>query len=100
MSACGAVVGGVSLDNVDVSTQSVIQGIVSRDNAPVSVGYVRLLDKTDEFVAEVPVSKLGEFRFFAAPGDWTVVTLIPGATNRTSVSAALGKIVDLEITVS
>jgi hypothetical protein len=100
MSACGAVVGGVSLDNVDVSTQSVIQGVVSKDNSLVSVGYVRLLDKSDEFVAEVPVSTQGEFRFFAAPGDWTVVTLIPGATNRTSVTAALGKIVDLEIVVT
>ena len=100
MSACGAVVGGVSLDNVDVKTQSVIQGVVSQHDAPVSVGYVRLLDKSDEFVAEVPVSKQGEFRFFAAPGDWTVVTLIPGATNRTPVSAALGKIVDLEIVVN
>jgi hypothetical protein len=100
MSACGAVVGGVSLDNVDVKTQSVIQGVVSQHNAPASVGYVRLLDKNDEFVAEVPVSKQGEFRFFAAPGDWTVVTLIPGATNRTPVIAALGKIVDLEIAIS
>ena len=100
MSACGAVVGGVSLDNVDVKTQSVIQGVVSKHNAPASVGYVRLLDKNDEFVAEVPVSKQGEFRFFAAPGDWTVVTLIPGATNRTPAIAALGKIVDLEIVIS
>lgn len=100
MSACGAVVGGVSLANIDVKTQSVIQGVVSQHNAPVSVGYVRLLDKSDEFVAEVPVSKQGEFRFFAAPGNWTVVTLTPGATNRTPVSAALGKIVDLEIVVN
>ncbi len=100
MSGCGAVVGGVSLDNVDVTTQSVIQGVVRTKNAPASIGYVRLLDKRDEFVAEVPVSKQGEFRFFAAPGDWTVVTLIPGATNRTAVTAALGKIVELEIEVS
>jgi hypothetical protein len=100
MSSCGAVVGGVSLDNVDVKTQSVIQGVVSQHNAPASVGYVRLLGKNDEFVAEVPVSKQGEFRFFAAPGDWTVVTLVPGATNRTPVIAALGKIVDLEIVIS
>jgi len=82
MSACGAVVGGVSLENVDVKTQAVIQGVVSQHSAPVSVGYVRLLDKSDEFVAEVPV------------------TLIPGETNRTPVSAALGKIVDLEIVVN
>lgn len=100
MSACGAVVGGVSLENIDLTHQAVIQGIVSQHDAPVNVGYVRLLDKSDEFVAEVPVSKQGEFRFFAAPGDWTVVTLTPGATSRTPVSAALGKIVDLEIVVN
>lgn len=100
MSACGAVVGGVSLENVDLTNQAVIQGVVGQNNVPASVGYVRLLDKSDEFVAEVPLSKQGEFRFFAAQGDWTVVTLTPGATSRTPVSAALGKIVDLEIVVN
>ena len=73
MSGCGAVVGGVSLENVDISTQAVIQGIVSKDGQPASVGYVRLHDKSDEFVAEVPISKQGEFRFFTVAGDWTVV---------------------------
>lgn len=100
MSSCGAVVGGVSLDQVNVSTQSVIQGVISKDGAPAKVGYVRLLDPTDEFVAEVPVSQQGEFRFFAAPGKWTVVALVPGGTSRTTVEAHLGKIADLEIAVS
>lgn len=99
MSSCGAVVGGVSLDRVDVATQSVIQGVVSKDGEPAKVGYVRLLDLTDEFVAEVPVSQQGEFRFFAAPGNWTVVALVPGGTARTTVEAHLGQIADLEIAV-
>ena len=36
---------------------------------PVDGAYVRLLDATGEFTAEVPTSATGQFRFFAAPGD-------------------------------
>jgi hypothetical protein len=64
---------------VDVAKETVIQGAVSRDGAPV-VGYVRLLDSTGEFTAEVPTSPEGGFRFFAAPGTWTVRALVPGGT--------------------
>ncbi len=99
MSGCGAVVGGVSLDNVDISAQAVIQGIVSKDGQPASVGYVRLHDKSDEFVAEVPITKQGEFRFFTVAGDWTVVALIPGGNSRIVAHAELGKILDLEIAI-
>ncbi|PSK97552.1 uncharacterized protein DUF1416 [Haloactinopolyspora alba] len=76
---CGATTGGVSLDGVDVSNQTVIQGVVQRDDAPLAGAYVRLLDATGEFTAEVPTSATGQFRFFAAPGTWTVRTLAPGA---------------------
>lgn len=99
MSSCGAVVGGVSLDRVDVSKQAVIQGVVATAGQPASVGYVRLLDKGGEFVAEVPVSQRGEFRFFAAPGTWTVVALVPGGSSRTQVTAELGAIADLDVVV-
>ena len=34
--------------------------------------YVRLLDGTGEFTAEVVTSATGDFRFFAAPGTWTL----------------------------
>lgn len=73
---CGA---PTSLDGVDVSKETVIQGIVSRNETPVSGAYVRLLDRTGEFTAEVPTTDSGEFRFFAGPGEWTVRTLAPGA---------------------
>ena len=39
--------------------------------------YVRLLDRTGEFTAEVPTSATGHFRFFAGPGEWTLRTLAP-----------------------
>ena len=43
------------------------------------VGYARLLNSDGEFVAEVPLGEDGGFRFFAAPGSWTVRVLAPGA---------------------
>ena len=76
---CGATTGGVSLDGVDVAKESVIQGVVRRGDQPVGNAYVRLLDRTGEFTAEVPTSATGHFRFFAAPGEWTLRTLAPKA---------------------
>ena len=99
MSGCGAVVGGVSLDNIDISTQAVIQGVITSGDVPASVGYARLLDRNDEFVAEVPISKQGEFRFFTVSGDWTIVALIPGSNSRTQVTAELGKVLDVDIVI-
>ena len=76
---CGATTGGLSLDGIDVAKESVIQGVVTRADQPVGNAYVRLLDKTGEFTAEVPTSATGHFRFFAAPGEWTLRTLAPQA---------------------
>jgi hypothetical protein len=81
---CGATTGGLSLEGVNVAKESVIQGIVTRAQAdghgePVGNAYVRLLDRTGEFTAEVPTSVTGHFRFFAAPGEWTLRTLVPKA---------------------
>ena len=42
--------------------------------------YVRLLDSGGEFTAEVVSSDSGDFRFFAAPGSWTVRALAPAAS--------------------
>lgn len=100
MSSCGAVVGGVSLDRVDIAKEAVIQGVVHQDGKPASIGYVRLHDANDEFTAEVPISSQGEFRFFAASGNWTLVALVPGATKRAEVSAELGQITDLDLLVA
>jgi hypothetical protein len=99
MTTCGAVVGGRSIENLDISKQAVIQGVVQKSGAPVSVGYVRLLDRNDEFVAEVPVSQKGEFRFFAAAGSWNLVTLVPGGSARQPVTANLGQITDVDVLV-
>ena len=76
---CGATKGGLDLKGVDVDKEAVIQGQVLRGEEPVGGAYVRLLDSTGEFTAEVPTSATGHFRFFAAPGSWTLRTLAPKA---------------------
>ena len=97
---CGATTGGVSLDGVNVAKESVIQGVVTRDEQPVGNAYVRLLDRTGEFTAEVPTGASGDFRFFAAPGEWTVRVLAPKASPvQSTVRAAVGAVTEVELTV-
>jgi uncharacterized GH25 family protein len=60
---------------VDIEKETVIYGVVSKDDAPVPGAYVRLLDGTGEFTAEVVTSASGDFRFFAAPGTWSLSVL-------------------------
>jgi hypothetical protein len=74
---CGATRGGPSLEDIDISKEAVIQGIVVKGSEPVGNAYVRLLDATGEFTAEVPTSATGQFRFFAGPGRWTLRTMAP-----------------------
>jgi hypothetical protein len=61
--------------NVDVEKETVISGVVRAGGDPVGGAYVRLLDSTGEFTAEVVTSPAGQFRFFAAPGTWTLRAL-------------------------
>ena len=107
MKTCGARPGGPSLDGVDLTKQTVIQGIILRDGiddsvpngVPVSNGHVRLLDASGEFTAEVPTNAEGQFRFFAAPGVWTLVVQAPGARVEKKVVAERGNASDLVITI-
>ena len=97
---CGAVKGGLSLDGVDVAKEAVIQGQVTRHGEPVSSAYVRLLDRTGEFTAEVPTSATGHFRFFAGNGEWTLRTLAPKSDPvDTPVTAAVGSVAEVEVTL-
>ena len=98
---CGATAGGPSLDGVDLSKETVIQGAVTRAGEPVHGAYVRLLDSTGEFTAEVPTSATGQFRFFAAPGQWTLRTLAPRVqpVDR-QVQAQKGSAVDIEVALT
>ena len=87
---CGAPEQGKALAGVDLDTQTVIQGSVWHDGSPVAGAYVRLLDETDEFTAEVVTSPEGEFRFFAAPGTWKLRSLAPVGRAERSLSADVG----------
>ncbi|HEX6194556.1 MAG TPA: DUF1416 domain-containing protein [Jiangellaceae bacterium] len=98
--SCAAPEGGASLEGVDVGSEAVIQGVVKAGGGPVGGAYVRLLDRSGEFTAEVPTGDGGEFRFFAAPGEWTLRTLAPGIEPVDQpVQASLGAVADVEITV-
>ena len=87
---CGAPKQGGGLEGIDLTTQTVIQGQVWHDGAPVAGAYVRLLDTIDEFTAEVVTSPEGEFRFFAAPGEWKLRTLSPIGRGEQVLAAEVG----------
>ncbi len=97
---CGAAEGGLSLEGVNVAKEAVIQGQVLRGEEPVPNAYVRLLDRTGEFTAEVPTSATGHFRFFAGDGEWTLRTLAPKAEPvDTRVVAATGSVAEVQVLV-
>ena len=97
---CGAIKGGPSLEGVDVANEAVIQGVVTRDGQPVGNAYVRLLDRTGEFTAEVPTSATGQLRFFAGAGDWTLRTRAPKAVSvDNAVTAAKGTVAEVLVAV-
>jgi hypothetical protein len=85
-----AVLGQALPANVDPATATIIQGRVTRDGEPVPAAHVRLLDGSGDFTAEVVSSATGAFRFFAAPGRWTVRALAPGATGEQALDAGVG----------
>ena len=61
---------------VDLEKETVITGrVVDGSGQTVGGAFVRLLDSSDEFTAEVVASATGDFRFFAAPGTWRVRAL-------------------------
>jgi len=49
--------------------------------------FVRLLDGSGEFTAEVVSSASGAFRFFAAPGTWTLRALHRSGNGEARVTA-------------
>jgi hypothetical protein len=92
---CGATVGGPA----PVAGETTISGVVSSGGAPVPGAYVRLLDRTGEFTAEVVTSATGQFRFFAAPGEWTVRALSPSGAGELTVTAQPGGATEVALTL-
>src|ERR1700741_1861880 len=97
---CGAVKGGLPLDGVDINKEAVLQGQVLGGGEPVGNAYVRLLDRTGEFTAEVPTSASGHFRFFAGEGEWTLRTLAPKSDPvDKKVHAAVGSVAEVVVAI-
>lgn len=88
-----------SLSGIDLSREAVVEGRVERDGTPVARAVVRLLDGDDRFVAEVPADPDGTFRFFAAPGRWTVRAVADASTARAAVRARLGEVASVVLAV-
>ncbi|WP_305784824.1 MULTISPECIES: DUF1416 domain-containing protein [Micromonosporaceae] len=77
--------------SVDLEKETVITGIVSNaEGEAVGGAYVRLLDSSGEFTAEVVTSPEGVFRFFAAPGSWTLRALSRAGNGDLAVDATRG----------
>lgn len=86
---------------VDLEKETVITGRVV-DDAGQSVGgaFVRLLDSSAEFTAEVVASATGDFRFFAAPGTWTVRALSKVGNGDATVAPTGAGIHEVDIKVA
>ena len=96
---CGAPAGGVGA-SAAAGRQAVVEGTVTREGAAVSTGYARLLGTGDEFVAEVPLGDDSGFRFFAAPGSWTLRVLAPGGLRaERSVQADYGQVTTVDVRI-
>ncbi|GGS08186.1 MULTISPECIES: DUF1416 domain-containing protein [Micromonospora] len=86
--------------SLDLEKETVITGLVKAESGEAVPGaYVRLLDSTGEFTAEVVTSPAGQFRFFAAPGNWTLRALSRHGNGDTAVAAARG-INEVTVTVA
>ena len=87
--------------SVDLEKETVITGRVV-DGAGQTVGgaFVRLLDASDEFTAEVVASATGDFRFFAAPGTWTVRALSKVGNGDATVAPTGAGIHEVDIKVA
>jgi hypothetical protein len=85
---CGAPDQAVALPpGTDLAKETVLTGRVVAGGEPVGGAFVRLLDGTGEFTAEVVASPAGQFRFFAAPGTWTVRALSRAGNGQTELTA-------------
>ena len=86
---CAAPDQGITLPaGTDLTKETVLTGRVLSGGEPVGGAFVRLLDGTGEFTAEVVASASGDFRFFAAPGTWTLRALSRSGNGQTVLNAA------------
>lgn len=98
---CGAPIGGAALEGVDINKEAVIVGRVGDGTTPLGGAFVRLLDSSGEFTAEVVADDEGIFRFTARPGKWTVRALAPGGrSGQAELDIDKGRVNEAHIVVS
>ncbi len=91
VTGCGAPEQSAPLPaGLDLAKETVITGVVRASDEPVPGAYVRLLDSAGEFTAEVVTSAAGQFRFFAAPGTWTLRALSRAGNGDATIEANRG----------
>lgn len=89
--------GGLSLEGIDAD-ETIIQGRVTRGGDAVPAAIVHLLDAAEELTAEVPTSVSGYFRFFCAPGEWTLRTHSPPSQPvDVPATARLGEVTEVSV---
>lgn len=98
---CGAPVQTQTLpEGIDVEKETVITGrVLAADGQPIGGAFVRLLDGSGEFTAEVVASGTGDFRFFAAPGEWTVRALSSSGNGSSTASPTSAGVFNIDVTV-
>ncbi len=86
---------------VDLERETVITGRVV-DDAGHTIGgaSVHLLDAAEEFTAELFATPAGDFRFFAAPGTWTVRALSGAGNGAVTVAPTGAGIHQIDIKVA
>ncbi|MGW4117115.1 DUF1416 domain-containing protein [Nocardia sp. NPDC004711] len=99
---CAAPTQGQALPaNVDVEKETVITGrVLTTDGQTVGGAFVRLLDGNGDFTAEVVASGTGDFRFFAAPGTWTLRALSASGNGTVEVSPEGAGIHNVDVSVA
>ncbi len=86
---------------VDLDKETVIAGRVVDDTGRTVAGAaVRLLDAAEEFTAELFATAGGDFRFFAAPGTWTVRALSEAGNGEVTVAPAGAGILQIDVKVA
>lgn len=86
---------------VDLEKETVITGRVVDDSGQTVGGAsVRLLDAEQEFTAELVATAGGDFRFFAAPGTWTVRVLSDAGRGDVTVAPTGAGLHEVDIKVA
>lgn len=86
---------------VDLAKETVITGrVVDGSGQTIGGAFVRLLDDSAEFTAEVVATASGSFRFFAAPGTWTLRALTDAGHGDITVAPVGAGLHEVEVKVA